>query len=123
MAQSPTTVVVGCKLPNGLIANVDGKKILFNGANTASIIGGYGLTNVDASFFAAWLKQNSETPLVKKGIIFAQEKEVNAQAQAADTRGVATGLEPIAPDKPVEGVSQGVPLDPGQKVEKFDPKN
>lgn len=94
-----------------------------NGANTSPIAGGYGLTpNVDAAFFAAWLKLNADSPLVKRGIIFSQEKEVNAKAQASDTRGVATGLEPLAPGAPIEGVSQAVPLDPGQKVEAFKAK-
>jgi len=123
MAQNSPTVVVGCKLPNGIILDVDGKRITLNGANTTHIIGGYGLTTVDAAFFAAWLKAHAESPLVKKNIIFAQEKEVNAKAQAAETREVETGLEPIAPDTPVPGVSQAVPLDPGQTVEKFNPKS
>jgi hypothetical protein len=121
---SASTITVGCKLPNGLIIQVGKTRLLLNGSNTQKILGGYGLThNVDASFFAEWMRLNESSVLVKKGIIFAQEKEVNAKAQASDTRDVNTGLEPMSKtDKPTAGVSQTVPLDPGQKVETFDPK-
>lgn len=113
------TVVVGCKLPNGVIIQVDKTKVTLNGANSSLIAGGYGLTNVDAAFFTQWLKLNADSTLVKKSIVFAQEKEANAKAQASDQRSVSTGLEGLAKDKPVPGVSQAVPLDPGQKVEPF----
>ncbi len=118
------TVTVGCKLPNGLIINVEKTKVQLNGANTSAIAGGYGLThNVDAAFFAQWLKLHADSNVVKKQIVFAQEKEVNAKAQASDQRTVTTGLEGMAKDKPEPGVSQAVPVDPGQKVETFKTKD
>ena len=116
------TVIIGCKLPNGLIIEVAKTRVLLNGSNTSAIAGGYGLTSVDASFADQFFKERAGDPLIVKGIIFRQEKEVNAKAQAEDTKTVETGLEPMAQGKPEPGISQGVPLDPGQAIEKFDPK-
>lgn len=116
------TVVVGCKLPNGHIIQVDKTRVILNGAKTSGIAGGYGMTVVDASFFAQWSKENAKSPLLLNGIIFGQSKEANAKAQAADTKEIRTGLEPMAQGKPVPGVSQPVQLDPGQGIEKFNPK-
>ena len=59
---------------------------------------GAGLTfGVDADFFTAWLKQNAETEIVQKGLVFAQVKAGDIQAQAKDHRALKSGLEPIDP--------------------------
>lgn len=111
------TIVIGCKLPNGHVLEVNKVRVVLQGSRTSGIAGGYGLTVVDQSFWAEWVKQYKNLPVVKNGIIFAQDKEINAKAQAADTKTITTGLEPMAQLKAVPGVSQAVPLDPGQSIE------
>lgn len=61
------------------------------------IVGGYGLTyNVNAEFFAEWLKQNADHPAVRNNMIFAQGKSASARDQAKEMRGLRSGQEPIA---------------------------
>lgn len=124
MADNSPTVVVGCKLPNGHIIQVNKERVTLNGAKTSGILGGYGMTVVNADFFAQWAKENAKSPLLLNGVIFGQAKEANAKAQAADTKEIRTGLEPLAQNnkEAVSGVSQPVQLDPGQAIEKFNPK-
>lgn len=111
MAKSPNnTVVVGCKLPHGIILTVDGVSVELNGTNTSDIIGGYGLTeNVDADFFGEWCKRNFQHPALGGGFIFAQGTTVEARAQARDNAANANGFEGINPSKPGMGV-QPVPV-------------
>ena len=97
------TCTVGCKHPHGLILELgegDSKKsVEIAGANSALVIGGYGLTeNVDRAFMDAWLLEFKSNPLVKNGLVFIQEKTNNAQAQAKDQAKFKSGLEPIEPD-------------------------
>jgi len=90
------TVTVGCKLPHGLVARVDNKSVVFNGLNTGSVIGSYGLTpDVDEAFWTEWLKRNAGAAFVKQGFVFAQAKPVDAAAQAQANPSPATGLEPL----------------------------
>lgn len=98
-------VTVGCKLPNGLLIDVDGKVTHLLGANSSNVIGGYGLTeNVDKDYFEKWLKQHANQPYVKGEMVFAQAKTNSAQSKAAENASVKTGLEGLPQDKPVEGV-------------------
>jgi hypothetical protein len=77
------------------------------GANAANLYGGYGVTeNVPADFFAAWLKEHANSPFVKKGLIFAQERPHNAQAQASEQAAVKSGFEPLDPNKPGPGLEK-----------------
>lgn len=97
------TCTVGCKHPHGLILELgdgdDKKSVEIVGANSALVIGGYGLTeNVDRSFMDAWLIAFKANPLVKNGLVFIQEKTSNATAQAKDQAKIKSGLEPIEPD-------------------------
>ena len=90
------TVIVGCKLPNGLVAEVNSKTVHFNGANSAVIIGGHGITeNVDAEFWQAWLTQNKDLVFVQKGLVFADAKAVNTKAESQEKAEEKTGLEPV----------------------------
>ena len=60
------------------------------------IIGGYALTeNVDAQFFAEWLRQNSDALIVKNKLIFAYEKDATVVAAAREHKSVQSGFEPI----------------------------
>src|ERR1700739_5022255 len=99
-------VMVGCKLPNGIVLHLTdedksakggarkriraGSEVRLagfsvkNGAQARHpIVGGYGLTLVDASFWAEWVKQNKEFPPYANGLIFAHEDEASAQLEAA----------------------------------------
>jgi hypothetical protein len=98
------TVTVGCKLPHGLIIDVEGKKVKLNGANTSLVIGGYGLTPVEKDFFDAWLKLSANTVVVKRGLIFAQETQTKARDQAKEQAEVKSGLEGLNPEKPAPGI-------------------
>jgi hypothetical protein len=66
----------------------------------APIVGGFALTaGVDAEFFAAWLKQNAKSAVVRNGLIFGHEKPETAQKKAAEMADLRSGLEPLVPDK------------------------
>jgi len=99
------TVIVGCKLPNGLhleVKNKDGEKIRVTvaGANASRIIGGYGLTpNVPAEFMSEWFKRNARHPAVIGHNIFIHADEASARDIAKERAKVETGLEGIDPVK------------------------
>jgi hypothetical protein len=110
------TVVVYCKIPNGLhltvkdSAGVD-HTIRVNGpANRVGeqpnhvIFAGHGATTIDKAHWDAWAKSHAGYEPFKKGHIFANEKPDNAKAQAHDNKLNLTGLEPINPLKPGNGV-------------------
>ncbi|CAM8498013.1 MAG: hypothetical protein [Bacteriophage sp.] len=98
-------VTVGCKLPNGLLIDVDGVVVHINGANSSSVVGGYGLTEgVDKDYFEKWLKQHANQRYVKGELVFAQAKTNSAQSKASENAKVKTGLEGLPQDKPMEGV-------------------
>ncbi len=110
---SAANLVIGCKLPHGLILTVGGTSVTLNGTNSTDIIGGYGLTpDVDAAFFDAWCKENHQHPSLAGGFIFAQETTAEAKAQAKDNAENENGFEGIDPKKPGMGV-EPVPAGPG----------
>lgn len=99
------TIVVGCKLPNGLVVDQDGYTVTLNGANASNVIGGYGLTDgVDKDAFDKWLEAHKNQPYVKKELVFAQAKANSAQSKASENASVKTGLEGLPQDRPVDGV-------------------
>ncbi len=96
------TIVVGCKLPNGLIVEQDGYTVTLNGSNSANVIGGYGLTDgVDKDAFEKWLSVHKEQPYVVNELVFAQAKANSAQAKASENAKVKSGLEGLPQDKPM----------------------
>lgn len=100
-ATGTATVTVGCKLPNGLHLDLGDKRVTLNGANSARIVGGYGITEgVDAAFFEAWKKTYADSPAVKNGLVFAHGKTGDVEAQAREQAEIRTGLEPLDPEKP-----------------------
>lgn len=104
--QKQKTVIVGCKLPNGLIIEVGGQSVELNGANASNIIGGHGITyNVDADFFNAWMEAYQDRDMVKNGFIFAHEEAENTEAEAQEKIDNETKLEAINPDDNANGVS------------------
>ena len=99
------TIVVGCKLPNGLVVDQDGYTVTLNGANSSNVIGGYGLTEgVDKEAFEKWLEVHKNQPYVKNEMVFAQAKANSAQSKASENASVKTGLEGLPQDRPVDGV-------------------
>lgn len=101
------TVTVGCKLPNGLILELNGKTVEVNGSTSSRVIGGHGITyDVDAEFFDAWLEAYADRAMVRNGFIFAHDKAADTKAEAAEKTDNDTGLEPVDPDAPNAGVTK-----------------
>ena len=100
------TLIVGCKLPNGLIIEVGGQSVELNGANASNIIGGHGITyDVDADLFNAWMEAHQDRDMVKNGFVFAHEDAKNTKAEAREKTDNETKLEAINPDDKATGVS------------------
>lgn len=101
------TIVVGCKLPNGLVVEQDGYTVTLNGANSSNVVGGYGLTEgVDKDAFAKWMEVHKNQPYVKNELVFAQAKANSAQSKATENASVKTGLEGLPQDKPAPGIEK-----------------
>ena len=112
---SPTTCIVGCKLPHGLRLELFDKGpaqknrivkafVVLKGSNAARIVGGqggYGLTDgVQREFMDQWLKENSEHAAVRNGSIFVHNTVDGARGVAKESAAdVRTGLEAIDPLK------------------------
>lgn len=91
-----STVTIGCKLPHGIIMEVEGAKpVVINGWNKNLIEGaGHGLTeNVPAALWEAWRKLHAESNLVKGGFIFAHEKSERVKEKATSRKGNKSGHE------------------------------
>lgn len=93
-----STVTIGCKLPNGIIMQVEGHKdVRINGWNNNAIIGAdHGLTeDVPAAVWEAWSNLHAESKLVKGGFIFATKNEREAKAKAKDQKDNKSGHEQL----------------------------
>ncbi|EMB4114254.1 MULTISPECIES: hypothetical protein [Serratia] len=101
-------VTVGCKLPNGLVLEVDGHQQAVAGyrGEDVRIIGGYGLTPVDKELWDAWLKIHKDQPYVKNGVIFAQDNGNSARAQAKEQEKLKSGLDPLPQNNPAPGIKR-----------------
>lgn len=94
------TVTVGCKVANGLLLELNGKKVRINGTNSAQLIGGHGITEgVDGEFMDAWLTANKDLSFVKGGFLFVHDKTTNVTAEAKEKASEKTGMEPLEPLK------------------------
>ena len=95
-------VIVGCKLPNGLIIEspIDPSiKVELNGSNREIIIGaGYGSTEVDAEFWKLWESQNKDFPPFKSQAIFVAKSAPDVAAKAKELVNEKTDLEPLRTD-------------------------
>ncbi|EGT4273709.1 hypothetical protein VWS36_004198 [Cronobacter sakazakii] len=101
------TIVVGCKLPNGLVVEQEGYTVTLNGANSSNVVGGYGLTEgVDKDAFEKWLEVHKNQPYVKNELVFAQAKANSAQSKATENASVKSGLEGLPQDKPAPGIEK-----------------
>ncbi|MFT8655940.1 MAG: hypothetical protein ABF785_04520 [Acetobacter papayae] len=68
------------------------------------MLGMGGRTEVDASFWEAWTRQNANFRPLKSGLIFAAAKEADAVAKLAERGQHRTGLEGLDP-KALQGVA------------------
>lgn len=101
-------VTVGCKLPNGLVLDVDSQQVSIAGFRSADvrIIGGYGLSLVDKTLWDAWLAVHKDQSYVKNGVIFAQENGNSARSRANEQEQVKSGLEPLPQKNPAPGIER-----------------
>jgi hypothetical protein len=74
----------------------------FGQAPKAMIVGAYALTpNVDKQFWDEWVKQNSESDMLKNKCLCAYPKPPDTRDWAKDHAGCESGLQPLNPDKDV----------------------
>lgn len=93
-----TTVTIGCKLPGGILMEVEGAKpVRINGWNNNLIQGaGHGLTeNVPLSVWEAWKKLHAESKLVKNGFIFASGSAEAVKSKAKERKAEKSGHEQL----------------------------
>jgi hypothetical protein len=128
-------VSVGCKLPYGLVLELDtekkepvvpgsdklvkvfypsGDKVTIAGSNSAHpdtgnpgrVVAGYGITDVPAKFWNEWVAQHAAYPLLVNGTLFAHPKADATISEAGNRRSLKTGLEQMDPDKPGPGLTK-----------------
>lgn len=100
------TIIVGCRLPNGLtltLRNPEGKittKVTVKGMNSSVIKGAtYTTTPVDSEFWEAWKASHSDYAPLKNGAIFSATTEDQAKFKGTKEYGkVPTGFEPMNPE-------------------------
>ena len=91
------TVLIGCKLPHGLILDhpLDvSKKVELAGLNKAIIIGAdCATTPVDGEFWETWKTVHKDHPAVKSGAIFEARTTEEVKAKAKELKEEKTGFE------------------------------
>ena len=127
-ATGTATVVVGCKLPNGLILRtfkmvektirvhgmvstetiaqevgqrftVRGPALAFGQLPNIPIVGGYALTvGVPRDLARTWFEQNADADIVHNQLIFCEDNIERATSRAKELRKVRSGLEPLDPN-------------------------
>ncbi len=126
-ATGTSTVVIGCKVPNGIImrefkmvertikihgmvsteelAQETGKRFTVRGPALAfgqipniPIAGGFALTpGVPADLARTWFKQNADSDIVQNQLIFMESTVERAQARAVELSSIKSGLESLDP--------------------------
>lgn len=97
-------VVVGCRLPWGLVIQLNGKQYELNGRNKASQAGlvlPYGSTLVDKDFANKWFAANKAWPPVESGAIFMAKDLAELDVAHQDVAGQATGFEGLNAEFPI----------------------
>lgn len=99
-------VVIGCRLPHGLIledpADVT-KTVTLKGSNASVIIGSTcGMTDIDAEFWGRWKAHHKDFPALKNGAIFEAKTHGEAKTVAKEVEKEKTGFEPMPQE--AEGV-------------------
>ena len=101
-------VLIGCKLPNGIVLDGMSGPIALNGANTSRVIGGdLGLTYVDETEAAYLFATYESHSAFQSKSIFTQggDSVADITAQADDLKDQKTGLEGIDPNAPAANLA------------------
>ena len=101
-------VIIGCRLPNGVMAQVGPVKVRLNGSNGENAAYGFGFTRVPADFAEAWLKDDGEgaaLTVTKRGGIFLANDMDDARSIAREMAGEKSGFERIDPEKAAPGIT------------------
>ena len=95
-------IVVGCKLPHGIIIEHpadQSKTAEINGKNKSLIVGAeYATTEIDGDLWDAWIAKNKDFPALASGAIFVAKSVADASAMAKEFKGRKTGFEAMNPD-------------------------
>lgn len=115
-AKKAGMVKVGCKLPHGVLLTEEvkvedrfvatGRRVKLNGYNSAKVIGGFGITEVEGDFIHKWMEDNKSFAPVAEGLIFVVGSDEEAEREAEDRAHILTGFEAANPAAP------GVRLEP-----------
>lgn len=99
-AAAPAKVLVGCRLPHGLIIEHPtnpNQKVELKGLNRSRIIGApYCTTEVDGELWQAWKMFNADFPAVKSGAIFEAKDAESLEAAAKEVENEKTGFEQMS---------------------------
>ena len=118
-------VSMGCKLPHGLFAQLykmievptgpqglmtptahpEGDRVRLNGSNHRDAIAGWGITDVDESWAAAWMEQNKTLQAVKAGLIFVRNSAAKVAGEAKGKALVLSGFEALDPNKTPQNIA------------------
>lgn len=103
------TVTIGCRLPSGLVLEVNDKRVPIAGQRQAQegrpIIllsqDDVGFTEVDADFWEAFKKRvGPEFAPIKSGAVFEAKNPGEAKAKARELKKEKTGVEPLPQEAP-----------------------
>ena len=107
------TVLVGCRLPNGItLTHPQNKevKVTLKGQYGEKSESGlfippapYGMTTVDAGFWNAWKEAYQGYPLLKTRAIFEAKSEAEFKAMARELEMEKTGMEAVPQMAVVDG--------------------
>lgn len=125
------TVSVGCKMPNGVVLNLDHYEIIdkargavrrIDGGASVTlkgvayklgkemppfVVGGYAITQVPKDFWEAWLVSHKDSSLLNDGLIYAEPTEANARDRSAEQASVPQQFAPLTPkDAEAAGVAE-----------------
>jgi hypothetical protein len=95
------TVIIGCRLPNGLTIThpVSKQSATIAGLHSSKIIGAtHVTTEVDQEFWDTWKVAYKDYAPLKTGAIFEARSETEALAKSKELRKEKTGFEPMAQD-------------------------
>ena len=93
------TVIIGCKLPNGIVLELPkdpSKTVEIGGLNAIKIIGApYCQTEISKEFWDLWLAGNKDFPPLVSGALFFAKNGNSIEAVAKENSSRKTGLEPV----------------------------
>lgn len=94
-------IVIGCRLPCGVVLELGGKQVALAGQNQnkSGIVllsqDDYGETIVDKSFWDEWKKMNGSFQPLASGAIFEAKNQSEAKAKQKELKKEKTGHEPM----------------------------